>query len=106
MLTGFLTALAGLLAFFTIPAHTEEVKRLMYWHLGVQAASLLLFAWPAGKRWRHWAEAPSAAPRSVACLAALLLLIGSAIGGHLVYHGGEGIDPNILAPEVQGGHSH
>ena len=44
VVTGVFAALAGLLAFFTVPAHTEEAHRLMYWHLGVQSAALALFA--------------------------------------------------------------
>ncbi|MCI0464156.1 MAG: hypothetical protein L0Z62_45055 [Gemmataceae bacterium] len=106
VLTGLLTALAGLLAFFTVPAHTEEAHRLMYWHLGIQAAALLLFAWPAWERWRTWAAPPALVGRFVTCLAAVLLLIGSGIGGYIVYHGGAGIDPQLLATEVRGSHSH
>lgn len=105
VLTGALTALAGLLAFFTVPGHTEEAHRLMYWHLGIQAAALLLFAWPAWQRRRNWAAPPTRAGRLVACLAAVLLLVGSGVGGYLVYHGGAGVDPQLLAPEVRHGHS-
>ncbi|HET6573371.1 MAG TPA: DUF2231 domain-containing protein [Fimbriiglobus sp.] len=106
LLTGVLTALAGLLAFFTIPGHTEEAHRLMYWHLGIQAAALLLFAWPTWKRWRNWAETPSATGRLTLCLAAVVLVVGSGVGGYIVYHGGAGIDPELLAPEVLESHSH
>jgi uncharacterized membrane protein len=105
VLTGVLTAAAGLLAFFTVPGHTEEAHRLMYWHLGVQAAALVLFAWPAWERWRDRAAPPGPAARLVACLAAVLLLIGSAIGGYIVYHGGAGVEARLLAPEVRHSHS-
>jgi uncharacterized membrane protein len=105
VLTGVLTAAAGLLAFFTVPGHTEEAHRLMYWHLGIQAAALLLFAWPAWQRWRDRAAAPTSGGRLVVCLAAVLLLTGSAIGGYLVYHGGAGVEPQLLAPEVRHSHS-
>ena len=50
LLTGIITALAGVLAFYTVPAHTEEAHRLMYWHIAIQVAALLLFAWPAVER--------------------------------------------------------
>jgi uncharacterized membrane protein len=105
VITGLLTALAGLLAFFTVPGHTEEAHRLMYWHLGVQAAALVLFAGPAWARSRDLALPPSPGGRLVICLAAVLLSIGSAIGGYLVYHGGAGVKPELLAPEVRGSHS-
>lgn len=98
--------LTGLLAFLTVPAHTELAHRLMYWHLGVQAASLLLFAWPAWARWRGWETPPSPAARIVPCLAAVLLLVGAGIGGYMVYHGGAGVDPSLLSPELRKGHDH
>jgi len=104
VLTGLLSALTGVLAFFTVPGHTEEAHRLMFWHMGIQAAALLLFTWPAWKRWRNWFAPPSAAVRLTGCLGAVLLLVGSAVGGYIVYHGGAGIDPQLLAPEVL--HSH
>src|SRR5438552_15007653 len=37
MITGVITALTGLLAFFTVPGHTEEAHELMYWHIAIQA---------------------------------------------------------------------
>lgn len=103
--TGFLSAVAGVLAYFTVPSHTEEAHRLMYWHMAIQATSLLLFAWPAWIRWRHSLILPTVTVRMVAFIAALLLTVGSAIGGYLVYHGGAGIDPRLLAPQVRQ-HSH
>lgn len=105
VLTGLLTALAGLLAFFTVPAHTAEAHRLMYWHLGVQAAALVLFAGPAWARSRDRAVPPGPGGRLLICLAAVVLLIGSAIGGYIVYHGGAGVEPELLAPAVRESHS-
>ena len=106
VITGALAALAGVLAFFTVPGHTEEAHRLMFWHMGIQAAALLLFLGPTWRRWRSRAALPSAASRLVLCVAAVLLLIGSGIGGYIVYHGGAGVDPKLLAPEVREGHAH
>lgn len=106
VLTGLLAILAGVLAFFTVPAHTDEAHRLMFWHMGIQAASMLLFIPVAWKRWRNWALPPPAASRLVAFVAALLLLVGSGLGGYIVYHGGAGIDPQLLAPELRESHPH
>jgi uncharacterized membrane protein len=106
VLTGALAALAGLLAFFTVPAHTDEAHWLMYWHAGVQVIALAMFAWPAWRRWRSWTAAPTAGSRFITCLAAVLLLVGSSIGGYIVYHGGAGIDPQLLTLEVRQSHSH
>jgi uncharacterized membrane protein len=106
VLTGLLAALSGVLAFFTVPAHTEEAHSLMFWHMGIQAAAMLLFIVVAWKRWRSWMLSPTVVVRFVGCFAAALLLVGSGIGGYIVYHGGAGIDPKLLAPEVRETHSH
>lgn len=106
LLTGVLTALAGLLAFFTVPGHTPEAHRLMYWHMAIQAGSLLMFAWPVWRRWRKWPAPPTQGARFLSCVAIVLLLVGSGIGGYLVYHGGAGIDPTLLNPAIRSGHHH
>lgn len=103
---GVVTALAGLLAFFTVPAHTAEAHDLMYWHLGVTLAALGVFAWPASVRWRTRPVPPTTAVRLAGLAGAALLAVGGALGGYLVYHGGAGVDPQLLAPEVRGSHSH
>ncbi len=101
---GLVTATTGVVAFFTVPAHTEEAHRLMYWHLGLNAASLGLFAAVCFLRWRT--AVPGAGARVTGVLAAALLGAGGVLGGRIVYRGGAGIDPRILAPEVRHGHSH
>ena len=42
LLTGVVAALAGLLAFFTVSGHTEQAHGLMYWHLSILSASLVM----------------------------------------------------------------
>ena len=106
VLTGVLAAASGVLAWYTVPAHTDEAHQLMFWHMGIQAVAVVLFAWPAWKRWRHKDVPPTIRLRLVACLAAILLLVGSGMGGYLVYHGGAGVDPQLLVPEVRHGHAH
>lgn len=106
VLSGILAGFAGVLAFFTVPGHTDEAHRLMFWHMGIQAAALVLFAWPAWKRWRKRELPPTIVSRLLICVAAVLLLVGSAIGGYIVYHGGAGIDPQLLAPEMRQSHPH
>lgn len=45
VLMGAVAALSGLLAFYALPpTHTEEAHTIMYWHLGLQVASLAVFA--------------------------------------------------------------
>jgi uncharacterized membrane protein len=95
--TGLLAGAAGLLAFFTVPdAHTELAHRLMYWHLGIILGSLLLFIVVAWVRWRSWDALPGVGTQRLMWLATALLLVGAAIGGHIVYHGGTGIEKDLL----------
>lgn len=106
LISGVITALAGFVAFFTVPAHTDEAHELMYWHLGIQAASLTLFAWPAWIGWRNRRSLLAMPSRIAGWIAAILLTIGSGIGGYIVYHGAAGIEPQLLSPELRGGHKH
>lgn len=107
VLTGVLTALTGFLAWWTMPSsHTEEAHVLMYWHLGLQVASVVLFAWVALVRWRRQKSSPSNPSRAIGLIAAALLVVGAYLGGHVVYHGGAGIAPEILAPALREGHHH
>jgi uncharacterized membrane protein len=105
-LTGVAAALAGVWTFFVVPAHTDEAHRLMYWHLGVQSAALVLFGYAAWVRWRGPARAPTTAARVAGWVGALALTVGSGIGGYIVYHGGAGVEPRLLAPDLRGGHPH
>lgn len=103
---GLIAGLAGFLAFFTLPeTHTEQTHILMYWHLGIQLSAVLLFAVCAWLRWRSWDVAPGAGTRLIGWLGAILLLIGAWLGGYIVYHGGAGIDADLMAPTLGHGHS-
>ncbi len=101
--SGVVAAGAGLLAFWTVPAHTEGAHKWMWWHLGLAATALVLFAGITFARWRRRATAVA---RVIGLAGALMLLVAAYLGGMIVYHGGAGIDPSLLAPEVRGGHSH
>jgi uncharacterized membrane protein len=101
VVTGLITGLAGLLAFFTLPGtHTEAAHATMYWHLGVQAAALVLFAVAC---WARWGVVPGLGVRLLGWAAAVLLVVGSALGGWIVYHGGAGIDARLVAPGLHEG---
>lgn len=106
MLLGWLAAASGGLAFFTVPAHTEEGHSLMYWHLGLGTAMLLVFTWLAIVQWRRRTERTTGIQLIAAIGGALLLTITGYLGGAIVYHHGAGVNPDILAPEVRSGHSH
>jgi uncharacterized membrane protein len=104
VIAGVVAAAAGLLAFFTVPAHTEEAHRLMYWHLGLMVGVLAVFAGVAVARRR--AGPPGPGSRVAGLLGAAVLLAGAYLGGGLVYRGGAGVDPAVLAPEVRMSHDH
>jgi len=114
VLTGVVAALSGFLAFFTLPpTHTEEAHTIMYWHLGLQVAALVVFAAVLLVRWRlrqrdqRSASVPAAGVLRITGLVATgLLLVGSYLGGHLVYRGAAGIDPSLLSPALREGHHH
>ncbi len=106
MILGWLSAAAGGLAYFTVPAHTERGHELMYWHLGLGLAMLVLFTWVSVGRWRRRPPAASKLQLIVALIGAVLLMITGYVGGSIVYHHGAGVDPRILAPEIREGHSH
>ncbi|MBX9582967.1 MAG: DUF2231 domain-containing protein [Gemmataceae bacterium] len=101
---GLVAATTGAVAFFTVPAHTDEAHRLMYWHLGLNAAALALFAAVVIARWR--VREPGAGVRVAGLLAAGLLGVGGFLGGRIVYRGGAGVDPAILSPDLRHGHDH
>jgi uncharacterized membrane protein len=107
VVTGLLAAAAGFLAFFTVPGtHTEVAHRLMYWHLGLMAASLLLFLAVGWLRWRSWDGLATAGTQLVGWLAAVIFVIGAAVGGQIVYHGATGIEEDLVRPGLHEEHHH
>lgn len=104
VLAGVVAAASGAVAFFTVPAHTGEAHRLMYWHLGLMAGVVTVFAGVAVARRRN--APPPVWARVAGLFGVSVLLVGAYLGGRLVYRGGAGVDPAILAPEVRGGHGH
>ena len=80
LLTGILAALPGFLNFLTVPVHTEEAHLLMYWHLGVQSAALVVFAWSAWAMRRRPVADPHRRAGGLLCGCRLPDLTGRASG--------------------------
>lgn len=99
---GLVALATGLLAFFTVSAHTAEAHDLMYWHLGLNTVAIVLFA--AVFFLRRRPGGPGTGIRIAGLLAAALIAAGGFLGGRIVYRGGAGVDPQILSPELRGGH--
>lgn len=106
MILGWLAAAAGGLAYFTVPAHTEEGHILMYWHLGLGLAMLALFTWVSITRWRSRTTGATRPQLIAAIVGVVLLMFTGYVGGSIVYHHGAGVDPKILAREIREGHTH
>ncbi len=107
VVAGLVTGLAGLLAFFTVPsAHTDQAHDQVVWHLGLALASVVLFAGVAWVRWRGWTELPSVGSLVVGVVAVGLLTAAGYLGGHIVYHGAMGVEPDLLSPQLTQHHHH
>ena len=106
MALGWLAVAAGGLAYFTVPAHTEEGHILMYWHLGLGLVMLALFTWVSIVRWRGRTHGATRSQLAAALAGLILLMLTGYVGGSIVYHHGAGVDPRILSPEIREGHSH
>jgi glucose/arabinose dehydrogenase/uncharacterized membrane protein len=106
VVTGLGATGAGVLAFFTVPAHTEEAHGMMYWHSSFAVVSLALFSGVIFARWRRRDRRPSLWTRLAGLAAAALLSVAGYLGGYIVYHGGAGIEPRLLASTLQQGHKH
>ncbi len=104
VIAGVVAAATGAVAFFTVPAHTAVAHTLMYWHLGLMAGAVTVFAGVTLARRR--AVPPAGWMRVAGLFGVAVLLVGAYLGGRIVYRGGAGVDPAILAPELRGGHAH
>jgi uncharacterized membrane protein len=106
VLSGIAAAVAGVISYFTVPAHTEAAHEQMDTHLVLAGAALVLFAVVAIARWRHRTQPASMLTLSTGLMGAALLIGAAFLGGKIVYEGGAGVDPQILAPAVVQGHHH
>jgi uncharacterized membrane protein len=106
VLSGVVAAFAGVVSYYTVPAHTEAAHGQMDMHLVLASAALVLFAVVAIARWRRRAQPASTLALSTGLMSAALLIGAAFLGGKIVYEGGAGVDPQILAPVVVQGHHH
>lgn len=94
--TGVLAALAGVLAYFTLPTHTSAAHEMMSRHIWLQTTSISLFLGATLIRWRSGNMSSVLLARGIGLVAGAILLWGSSVGGEMVYRGGTGIDPALL----------
>lgn len=103
---GVLAAAFGLVAFLTLPAHSSETGSLMYAHLGLALGALVLFSVCAVTRWPRRAQPLPMRWTIVLGLGGMLVVAAGFIGGHIVYRGGAGVAPDVLAPHIVEEHAH
>lgn len=103
VLSALLAAAAGLLAYLTVPAHGEGAHRRMLLHPVLAGGAVLLYVVVAALRRNRRGEVPRAGHLALSLLAAGLLIAAGAVGGHLVYRDGLGVQTG--AGEAHG-HTH
>src|SRR5262245_63999057 len=81
VLSGIAAAAAGVVSYFTVPAHTEASHEQMETHLVLGGAALALFALVAIARWRRRRQPASAAVLSGEILGSALLVTAAFLGG-------------------------
>lgn len=106
VLFGWLAAATGGLAYYTVPAHTEEGHGLMIWHLRLGLAMMALFTWVSIARLRRRETPATKQQLAITLVGAVLLMLTGHVGGSVVFHHGAGVDPKILSKEIREGHSH
>lgn len=100
---GWLAASAGLLAFLTLPAHTEAVHESMLVHAGLAIAGLVTFTASVILERR----ASFGLPTWLAVAGAGLLVAAGFLGGRMVYREGAGVlQAPGMAPEGEHHHTH
>jgi len=92
-LTAIVAAGAGILAYFTIPAHTAEAHLHLLIHPTLAVSSVLLYAIVAFRRRKTPGTIPGGGLVVVSLVAASLLIAAGALGGRLVFHDGVGVAP-------------
>jgi uncharacterized membrane protein len=100
--TAALAALAGVLAFFTGPtSYTDQAGRVIWWHIGAVVTQFVLFGIVAVARLQRQPAPPATWTRVLGLIAAAILVFAGYEGGYMVYHGGSGIEPQLLARELR-----
>src|SRR5262245_48601887 len=106
VVTGIPAAIAGVVSYFTVPAHTEAAHAQMGAHMLLASAALLVFSLVAVARWPRRTQPASALALCASLAGGALLVTAGVLGGKTVLQGGGGVDPQILAAEVVHGHHH
>jgi uncharacterized membrane protein len=84
-------AVAGVLAFFTLPAQSDAAQTRMIVHWIVAVAAVLLFAIVAIRRWKTRRVPLGRAGLAMSLVASALLLVAGGLGGYLVFQDGVGV---------------
>lgn len=99
---GWAAAVAGVVAWLTLPVHSEIVHSLMFVHGGLALTGLVASTGSVMLARRGIAHRPG---RWLAWSGAVLVAAAGLVGGWMVYRGGAGISPEGVHGEL-GGHPH
>lgn len=91
VITALVAAAAGVLAFFTVPAHSAEAHRRIFIHLSLAVCSAVIFAIEILVRWKRRGELARPGHLAASIVAAAALFAAGSFGGQLVYHDGVGV---------------
>lgn len=98
LIAAVLVALAGVVAYFTVPPHSEEahVRILLHGLFALSAATLYAIVFFV--RYKRRTIKPQTSSLVLSVMGALLLFAAGSLGGYLVYHDAVGIKPNEESP--------
>lgn len=86
-------ALAGVIAYFTVPEHTDGASFRMLVHAFLGVSASVFYGVVLLLRWRRRTEIARAGSVALSVVAALFLGATGALGGYLVYQDGVGVVP-------------
>lgn len=90
-----IVALAGLVAYFTVPVPSDEAHLRIVVHGILAVLATAAYALVLALRWKRRAERAGGGALALSAFGALLLGATGAVGGYLVYQDGVGMEPTL-----------
>jgi uncharacterized membrane protein len=100
--SALVAAASGLLAYFTVPSHTEGAHIRMLIHPALAVTAVALYAIVGVRRRRNWLAIPGKGLIVLSVVAAAFLVAAGTLGGYLVFQDGVGVNRRA----VQDAHHH
>lgn len=84
-------AAGGVLAYFTVPPHSEDADDRILLHAFFAVAAVVSYTTVLFLRWKKRRELVTRGQLVASLLGAVLLTFAGALGGYIVYHDGVGV---------------